>query len=407
MIHPRITVEGVELKVEQDLFGYENVVILFVAKGKQGRRYLVYCSDIYQLEYSIASIEPAQIVNILKNVWSAGSVMLCAKRKYRVTQCGPYEPHEANPVSHFGMTSTFLDSEVPKVDSMYGDLNDEVREYLGKLIAGYEKARKRHEYRSIVNRFAFDEGELLRTIRVDTLPVTIEKTPLKPVGLDGMRCRVTAKGMLIAEYFMETGTNRCYLLELRRLEVNKSGVTSRQILAFDWDDLMGMAVPGRTHTNAQLSDLEKRLREGIHSFNLTVAASVAAATFCAMYATGLKQPPKPRPIDLRAWHLIRAAASCNFGMAVINLWKMMTSEQHSKPIYRVSWNDRITKRDSMRFTDRQEAFRKAWEMRREDTVNDVSVDMLTEIAEPIRESEWNPLYDILKNPNGGFHGNND
>ena len=407
MLHPRIKVEGVELKVEKDLFGYDNVAILFVAKGKQGRRYLVYCSDMDMLDYSIASVGPAQIVNILKNVWSAGSVMLCAKRKYRVTLSGFSEPHEAIPVSHPGMTPTFLDSEVPKVDGMYGDLNDEVREYLGKLILEYEKARKRHEYRSIIQRFAFDEEELLRTIRVDTLPVTIEKTPWKPLGLDGMRCKVTAKGMLIAEYFIETGTNRCYLLELRRLEVSKSGVTGRQILDFGHDVLAGMAVPGRSHTNAQLSDLEKRLREGIHAFNLTVAASVAAATFCAMYATGLKHPPKPRPIDLRAWHLIRAAASGNFGMAVINLWKMTTEAQQGKPIYRVYWNDRIAKNDSMQFTDRQEAFRKAWDMRRESTVNYVSVDMITEIAEPIRESEWNPMYDILKKPTGGFNGNND
>lgn len=406
MLYPRIKVEGVELKVEKDLFDYDNVAMLFVAKGKQGRRYLVYCSDIDLLDYSIASVGPAQIVNILKNVWSAGSVMLYAKRKYRVPLCGLYEPHEAIPVSHPGMTPTFLDSEVPEVDGMYGDLNDEVREYLGKLIVEYDKARKRHEYRSIIQRFAFDEEELLRTIRVDTLPVTIEKTPWKPAGLDGMRCKVTAKGMLIAEYFMETGTNRCYLVELRRLEVSKSGVTSRQILDFDWDDLTGMAVPGRSHTNAQLSDLEKRLREGIHAFNLAVAASVAAATFCAMYATGLKHPPKPRPIDLRAWHVIRAAAAGNFGMAVINLWKITTSAQQNKPIYRVSWNDRITKNDSMRFADRQEAFRKAWDMRREDTVNDVSVDMITEIAEPIRESEWNPMYTILKKPTGGFNGNN-
>ena len=70
MLHSRIKVEGVELKVEKDLFGYDNVAILFVAKGKQGRRYLVYCSDTDRLDYSIASVGPAQIVNILKNVWS-------------------------------------------------------------------------------------------------------------------------------------------------------------------------------------------------------------------------------------------------------------------------------------------------------------------------------------------------
>lgn len=259
---------------------------------------------------------------------------------------------------------------------------------------------------TLEERFAFHEDELLRTIRVDTLPVTIEKTPFTLLyGFSGSRCKVTARGHLVAEYLANEYTKRCYLIELRRLEVCKNGVTSRQILDFRWGNLESMSVPGKA-SNEELAKLEKRLREGIHAFNLSVAASVAAATFCAMYATGLKNPPKPRPIDLRAWHLIRAAASCNFGMSVINLWKMTTPAQQNKPIYRVSWNDRITRRDSMRFSDREEAFRKAWEMRREDTVNDVSVDMLTEIAEPIRESEWNPMYDILKNPKGGFNGNN-
>ena len=258
---------------------------------------------------------------------------------------------------------------------------------------------------TLEERFAFYEDELLRTIRVDTLPVTIEKTPFTPYGFSGTRCKVTARGHLVAEYFINEYTKRCYLIELRRLEVCKNGVTSRQILDFHWGNLESMSVPGKS-SNMELSKLDKRLRKGIHAFNLTVAASVAAATFCTMYATGLKHPPKPRPIDLRAWHLIRSAASGNFGMAVINLWKMTTEAQRGKPIYRVYWNDRINKNDSMQFTDRQEAFRKAWDMRRESTVNYVSVDMITEIAEPIRESEWNPMYEILKNPNGGFNGNN-
>ena len=402
MLHPRIEVDGVELKVEKDLFDYDNVAMLFVAKGKQGRRYLVYCSDIDNREYSIASTGIAALIDIFRHNRTVGHVMLNAKYIYRAAIGDTTWPIQATPLRPAG----FELDDLPGPNVSYPELNRENRKYLGNLLADYEKARKRHEYRSIIQRFAFDEDELLRTIRVDTLPVTIEKIPRKPAGLDGMRCKVTAKGMLIAEYFIETGTNRCYLVELRRLEVSKSGATSRQILDFDWDDLTGMAVPGRSHTNAQLSELEKRLREGIHAFNLTVAASVAAATFCSMYATGLKHPPKPRPIDLRAWHLIRAAASGNFGMAVINLWKMTTEAQQSKPIYRVSWNDRITKNGSMQFTDRQEAFRKAWDMRREDTVNDVSVDMLTEIAEPIRESEWNPMYTILKKPTGGFNGDN-
>ena len=45
MLHPRIKVEGVELKVEKDLFGYDNVAILFVAKGKQENGHLDGRSD--------------------------------------------------------------------------------------------------------------------------------------------------------------------------------------------------------------------------------------------------------------------------------------------------------------------------------------------------------------------------
>jgi len=175
-------------------------------------------------------------------------------------------------------------------------------------------------------RFAFDEGELFRTIRVDTLPVTIDKMN----DVSGSRCSIIAGGHLIAEYFIHNETKLCYLIELCRLELCKTGVTSRQILDFDWDDLEAMIIPGKA-SNACLAKLEKRMQEGIHAFNLTVAASVAAPTFCNAYATGFKYPKKPTPIDFRAWHLIRAAASGNFGMACLNVFKMTTSTQQNKP----------------------------------------------------------------------------
>ena len=394
MLHPRIKVEGVELKVEKDLFGYDNVEILFVAKGIHGRRYLVYCSDIDNLDYSIASTGNRPLIDILSNSTSVAFAMGRARYKYRVTMCGVCAPREAKPAEHPGRTPGFTPDELPELNGEYGKLDEDTAKYLESLIASYKRHMTMHEYRPLSSRFAFDEDELLRTIRVDTLPVTIEKVPCSPYNIQGARCKIMARGNLVAEYFRHDATGHCYPIELRRLEVCNTGVTSRQILAFDWDDLEAMTVTGKA-SNLSLAKLEKRLQEGIHAFNLTVAASVAAATFCAMYATGLKHPPKPRPIDLRAWHVIRGAASGNFGMAVINLWKITASAQQSKPIYRVYWNDRITKNDSMQFTDRQEAFQKAWDMRREDTVNDVSVDMITEIAEPIRESEWNPMYDIL------------
>ncbi len=123
---PNFIVDGVNLKLERILFFYE-IPVFFVCNNGKKDLYLVYCSDIDELQYSIISISCNELIDVLDNKTPLDKVFHNSPRKFKVC----VEDY-SRPVTILE-TDEYVKDELPKEGAFYGKLDSEVKKYLEQL----------------------------------------------------------------------------------------------------------------------------------------------------------------------------------------------------------------------------------------------------------------------------------
>lgn len=146
------------------------------------------------------------------------------------------------------------------------------------------------------------EKSILSSLGLDGLPVHIRRKTdyVEPEFID--TCYVESYGHVLAVYHVRE--KKCYIKELRRLHVNRNGITASQVLCFsgfEADTAMGYH-PAEPAYRARL---RKRLNGGIAKFKSLARLSVAVASYAHV---GISP-------DWRQWHAIRNCIAGRFCMA--------------------------------------------------------------------------------------------
>ena len=123
---PKIRIAEKLLDVKKVLFSYE-IPILFVCSIADESYFLVYCSDIDELTYSIARTSLRKIVSMLKNEIAMSVLFDESNEKYKLEVDNFTVSCEAQPVCCFNEFDT------PRKDAMYGKLTESVNEYLNEI----------------------------------------------------------------------------------------------------------------------------------------------------------------------------------------------------------------------------------------------------------------------------------
>lgn len=123
---PKISVVGKLLDVRKVLFSYE-IPILFICSTADESYFLVYCSDIDELIYSIAQTSLEKIISMLKNEIAMNVLFDESNEKYKLEVDDFAVSCEARSVNCFG------EYETPKKGAMYGELTKSVQEYLNEI----------------------------------------------------------------------------------------------------------------------------------------------------------------------------------------------------------------------------------------------------------------------------------
>lgn len=140
---PKISVVGKLLDVRKVLFSYE-IPILFICSTADESYFLVYCSDIDELIYSIAQTSLEKIISMLKNEIAMNVLFDESNEKYKLEVDDFAVSCEARSVNCFG------EYETPKKGAMYGELTKSVQEYLNEILGG--RYLKTHfSFSSIIN----------------------------------------------------------------------------------------------------------------------------------------------------------------------------------------------------------------------------------------------------------------
>lgn len=126
MIFPKIQVGDNVLKPKQVLFFYETP-ILFVCENIKKELFLVYCSDIDELQYTIALIEKKSLIEMLENFVSMDCLFISASGKWIADVVSFKEICYARNVDSFDVDS------LPKKDAKYGALDESVQSFLQQL----------------------------------------------------------------------------------------------------------------------------------------------------------------------------------------------------------------------------------------------------------------------------------
>ena len=132
-ISPKNTLYGFDLngktlRLEQNLYAYDNVSYLAVYIGDDGSRYLAFCSDDVMLTHSVIPVSVETILDMLDNKVSMDRVFIDAKDKHKYTAaCVDGHPGEPTAVA------SFTSDDYPQTDSMYGDLKPDVKKYADML----------------------------------------------------------------------------------------------------------------------------------------------------------------------------------------------------------------------------------------------------------------------------------
>lgn len=147
-----------------------------------------------------------------------------------------------------------------------------------------------------------EEKNILPLLGLDGLPVHIRRKTdyVEPEFVD--TCYVECFGHVLAVYHKRE--EKCYIKELRRLHVNRNGITASQVLCFsgfEADTAMGF----HRADKKELARLCKRLNGGIAKFKSLAHLSCAVASYAHV---GISQ-------DWRQWHIIRDCIAGRFCMA--------------------------------------------------------------------------------------------
>ena len=123
---PKFIIDCSQLTLKQILFIYE-IPIFFVCTNRVGEYFLVYCSDIDELEYSIVPATSDVLLKMLDNKIAMYQIFESSAKKWRVKITDLNMPE----VAHF--VKCFEDDDLPKKDAMYGSLDDCVKPFFEEL----------------------------------------------------------------------------------------------------------------------------------------------------------------------------------------------------------------------------------------------------------------------------------
>lgn len=126
MTIPKFIVDDSPLTLKQILFIYE-IPIFFVCTNCAGEYFLVYCSDIDELEYSIVQTSSNLLLKMLDNKIAMSQIFLLASQKWRVYAKDFNNPTIAECVQ------TYNKDDLPKKDALYGNVDNCVEEFYEQL----------------------------------------------------------------------------------------------------------------------------------------------------------------------------------------------------------------------------------------------------------------------------------
>lgn len=174
-----------------------------------------------------------------------------------------------------------------------------------------------------------EEKNILPLLGLDGLPVHIRRKTdyVEPEFVD--TCYVECFGHVLAVYHKRE--EKCYIKELRRLHVNRNGITASQVLCFsgfEADTAMGY----HRADKKELARLRHRLGEGLSRFRDSARLSYAMAAY--VHAN------KGVPEDWRQWHAIRDCIAGRFCMAARNISHIAAERDAYKGVVSKSLTDR-------------------------------------------------------------------